>query len=962
MSNFTKNLVCFALLTLVFGFFCNGFKADAQTDDVTNYVKDYQTKIYDSDSGLDGTAANCIFSSKSGLLWIGTYTGLYRYDGTDFQRIAIGDTNMPIKDIAESNNFEQSELWIGTNGDGLWYYTDGIFTELNLELDNKGAQTIDDVYVDSNGSIWVGTKGGLFRVDEDENSKQITKIKNLENLEVSDIAEISSNKTIAVAKSKGIYEINGNTAKEIDISGETETYIPRCVSKSKNGYYYVGTKGDYILKLSLEGKVEKVISGEGLSSFNMISEIDEDSYWVCSDNGIGVLCNDNLTNTSLSLKDSVEGVCSDYQGSYWFASSRTGVMQLYPNEFSNLSNYWNLHEVVNTIQVDGDKTYVGTDNGLHCYVDSEAVSDSLTEICSNMRIREIYKASDMLCVATYGSGVIIKCKNDKIIKINKDNSDLTTDLIRAIWQRNDGSLLLATEEGVFVCSESKNTSDDEALGYNVHYLTNDGVLTSYRILDVKEDEYGTVYAATDGNGLFVIKNGEVVNNFTKTDGLYSDCVLKVVLSKEKQGVWLVMSEGINYLETDNTIQRVIAVPTANTTDMVITDDCKAVLLAANGLFQVKESDLLKESNVEYKQATKKDGIPVDFTANSWSVLEDDILYICGTTGPTSIDLNEEHSKNYDVRIYIAGIYADNKEVTVEDGEILIPANTHRFSIDVRPINYVYQNITLGYMLENMDEDETLIDGGSDKYISYTNISGGKYIYHFRVMNSETKENLIEMSLSIKKEYNFFEEPGVKLILVFLGVTILIVLVILIIYLIQKSVNSQFKAQLEKEKNEEIKRLAYYDAATDVFNRNYYESLTKNLDTTKIYAAISVSVNHMDYYKKKYGVLYVDSMMRQGAKVIKEVTAESDLKIFRLSENVFFYWLTSPVRLEEYIFDIKTEFNKLSNKNDIYSFAVGGVYNEGETITQMLEKCESMRTIDENLAESKFVKAKINVLN
>lgn len=961
MNNIAKSLICGALLIFVFGFSVNGIKANAQTDNITNYVKDYQTKIYDSDNGLDGTAANCIFSSESGLLWIGTYTGLYRYDGTDFQRIAINGINMPIKDIAESCNNEQTELWIGTNGDGLWYYSEGVFTELNLDSENKGAQTIDDVYVDSNGSIWVGTKGGLFRIDEDENSKQITKIKNLEDLEVSDIAEISSNKTVAVAKSKGIYEISGNKAKEIDISDETETFIPRCVSKSKNGYYYVGTKGDCILKLSLEGEIVKVISGNGLSSFNMISEIDEDSYWICSDNGIGVLKNDNLTNTSLTLKDSVEGVCTDYQGSYWFASSRTGVMQLYPNEFSNLSNYWNLHEVVNTIQVDGDKTYVGTDNGMHCYVDSEAVSDSLTEVCSDLRIREIYKAKDMLCVATYGSGVIIKCSDDKIIRINKENSDLTTDLIRSIWQRSDGSLLLATEEGVFVCEADKTTSD-EALSYNVHYLTNDGVLTSYRILDVKEDENGTVYAATDGNGLFVIKDSEVVNNFTKTDGLYSDCVLKVVLSKEKQGVWLVMSEGINYLETDNTLQRVIAVPTANTTDMVITDDCKAVLLAANGLFQVNESDLLKESNVEYKQATKKDGIPVDFTANSWSVLEDDILYICGTTGPTSVDLNEEHSKNYEVRIYIAGIYADNKEVVVEDGEISIPADTHRFSIDVRPINYVYQNITLGYMLENMDQDETLIDGGSDKFISYTNISGGKYIYHFRVMNSETKENLIEISLSVKKEYNFFEEPGVKLILLFLGITALIALVILIIYLIQSGANKQYKAQLEKEKNEEIKRLAYYDTATDTFNRNYYESIIQNLDTSKIFAAISVSVNHMEYYKKKYGVLYVDSMMRQGAKVIKDITAENDVKIFRLSENIFFYWLTSPVRLEEYIFDIKTEFNKHGNKNDVYSFAVGGVYNEGEAITQMLEKCESMRTTDENLAESKFVKAKINVLN
>ncbi len=961
MSTLSKKILCFTLLAFVFAFLNIGIKVNAQENSATNYVKDYHTKIYDSDSGLDGTAANCIFSSESGLLWIGTYTGLYRYDGSEFQRVAIDGTNMPIKDIDESEINEQTELWIGTNGDGLWCYTNGYFTELQLDSDNKGAQTIDDVYVDSNGSIWVGTKGGLFRIDEDENSKQIVKIENLNDIEVSDVAEISSGKVIAVAKSKGIYEVNGNTAQEIDISDEGETYIPRCVSDAKNGCYYVGTKGDYILKMSVNGKLERVISGEGLSSFNMITAIDQNSYWVCSDNGIGVLQDDNLTSTSLALKDSVEGVCSDYQGSYWFASSRTGVMQLYPSEFSNLSSYWNLYEVVNSVQVFGDKTYVGTDNGLHCYIGSESVTDSLTEACENTRIREIYKAKDKLFVATYGSGVIIKSDDDEIVRINKENSNLTTDLIRAVWQRNDGSLLLATEEGVFVCEEAEKTFKNQSLSFDVHFLTNDAVLTSYRILDVKEDKDGTVYAATDGNGLFVIKNGEVVNNFTKNDGLYSDCVLKVVLSNKKQGVWLVMSEGINFLGNDNAMQRVTAVPTANTTDMVITDDSKAVILAANGLFQAKESDLLKESDVEYKQATKKDGIPVDFTANSWSVLEDDILYICGTTGPTSVDLNEEHTKNYEVRIYIAGIYADNNEVEVNDGEISIPANTHRLSIDVRPINYVYQNITLGYMLENMDENETLIDGGSDKYISYTNISGGKYIYHFRVMNSETKENLIEISLSVKKDYSFFEEPGIRLIFIFLGVTVLVSLTLLIIYLVQIGAKNQYKAQLEKEKNEEIKRLAYYDTATDVFNRNYYESIAANLNTSKVYAAISVSINHMEYYKKKYGVLYVDSMMRQGAKVIKDNTKEEDLRIFRLSENVFFYWLTTPVRLEEYIFDIKSAFSDLGNKNDIYSLAVGGVYNNGESINQMLEKCESMRTVDENLAESKFVKSKINVL-
>ncbi len=960
MKKAFKFFLCLTFLFCFFDLVGANCKAYAQTYDDVNYVRDYQTKTYNSDNGLDGTAANCIYSSESGLIWIGTYTGLYRYDGSEFMRVAINGRNMPIKDIAESNNNDSSKLWIGTNGDGLWCYDEETFTEMTLDSDNKGAQTIDDVFVDSSGRIWVGTKGGLFRISENENSMRTVKIENLEGLEVSDIAELATGEMVAVVKSGGLYKVSGNSAAEIKLSESDETYIPRCVSSAKGGYYYVGTKGNTILKLSLSGAVEKTITCDGLSSFNMITELNDNSYWVCSDSGIGVLENDVLSNTNMELKDSVEGVCEDYQGGYWFASSRTGLLQLYPNEFSDLSAYWNLKDVVNTIQFDGDNIYVGTDGGLYCFNKDNPVTDNLTEACTGLRIREIYKLGDVFCVATYGSGLFIRNSDGKIINLTKDNSGLTTDLIRAVSSRKNGDLLLATENGVFVCEKSNKDNSS----YDVSYLTDDEVMTSYRILDVKEADNGTVYAATDGNGLYVIKDGVVTNNFTKADGLFSECVLKVVPSPDMQGVWLVMSEGINFLGNDNSIQRVTAIPTANTTDLLITDDCKAIILAANGLFKADEADLLKTSDLNYKQSTKKDGIPVDFTANSWSVLDGEVLYICGTTGATCVDLNEDHIKDYGIRVYVAGIYADSEEVKVDDsGQIVIPSTTHRFSIDIRPINYIYQNIKLGYRLENIDETETLADGNSGKEISYTNIDGGEYTYHFRVLNSETNKDLIEIVLPVKKEYNFFEEPSVQLILWFLGVVMLICFILAIVYMVQTGAKNQYKAQLKKEKDEEIKRIAYNDLATGVYNRNYYEALVDEVDMRKVYSAISVSVNHMEYYKKKYGVLYVDSMMRKGADVIKAHTAEDDVMIFRLSENIFFYWLKSPVKLEEYIYDIKSSFSDLGTETDIYSLAVGGVYNNGtETLNEMLEKCEKMRTIDENLAEAKFVKSKIQLLN
>ena len=55
---------------------------------------------------------------------------------------------------------------------------------------------------------------------------------------------------------------------------------------------------------------------------------------------------------------------------------------------------------------------------------------------------------------------------------------------------------------------------------------------------------------------------------------------------------------------------------------------------------------------------------------------------------------------------------------------------------------------------------------------------------------------------------------------------------------------------------------------------------------KIYAFLSVSINHIEYFKGK-----------------------EDVKICRVSENIFCLWLMEPVELELYIQQLKEAFRK-----------------------------------------------------
>ena len=47
----------------------------------------YSAVLYDNKSGLPTSEANAIAQTREGFIWIGTYSGLIRYDGNSFERI-----------------------------------------------------------------------------------------------------------------------------------------------------------------------------------------------------------------------------------------------------------------------------------------------------------------------------------------------------------------------------------------------------------------------------------------------------------------------------------------------------------------------------------------------------------------------------------------------------------------------------------------------------------------------------------------------------------------------------------------------------------------------------------------------------------------------------------------------------------------------------------------------------------
>ncbi|MBQ3786167.1 MAG: hypothetical protein II799_02730, partial [Lachnospiraceae bacterium] len=71
----------------------------------------YACVLYDEDNALPTSDANCVLCGSDSRIYIGGYSGVIRYDGTDFTRLdsskGLSNANVMLED-------EKGRLWVGT--------------------------------------------------------------------------------------------------------------------------------------------------------------------------------------------------------------------------------------------------------------------------------------------------------------------------------------------------------------------------------------------------------------------------------------------------------------------------------------------------------------------------------------------------------------------------------------------------------------------------------------------------------------------------------------------------------------------------------------------------------------------------------------------------------------------------------------------------------------------------------
>jgi energy-coupling factor transport system substrate-specific component len=760
--------------------------ADAMSAQEENYTSYVQT-IYNSSNGLPCGEANDIVQTNDGILWIGTYSGLYRCNGTE---IKWEDEYESIKNVNCLYVDDEGRLWIGTNDNGFSVCVDEKITNVADVEEGLSSNSVRCIVQSSDGDYYVGTTSSMHVISLDDGVQILNDIEEV-NYAVCATADDSNH--VATIDTNGILYLLENRKVVASLEPDEGQEIFTACTFGEDGVLYVGTSTNHIFTYDIvSGRFVKkdTYICDDLQDINSIYFPETGGVFICADNGVGYMDEKwNYANVSTGqFNNSIDNMTVDYQGNLWFTSSRLGVLRLCK---SDIVDYYDAigidRKVVNTSEFWNDMLYVGTDNGLDV-LDIEnrtSVNNELTEKLAGVRIRCIEADSkNHLWICTYGSGLWEVDGED--ITVYDTKSGTFGDRARVVIEMSDGTIVAAGDNGI-------SFIDNGEIVYTFKYGTG---LSNAMILSLMEMQDGGLMAGTDGDGIAIIKDGTVQKKLTRADGLSSDVILRTVVDNAGDGTFVVTSNGLCYVSADYTVQTLDNFPYFNNYDIWESSEGKLFVLGSAGIYVVDRDELMSGGEVNYILQDAKTGLTSSLTVNSWNTCTNgNYLYLSCDSGVYGINMLEMSDNTVLYKMRIASVKLD--QVTYEpeaDSSFTVGRGVNKIEIFPEIINYSTSDPYVSYYLEGFDYTPNVTAQSELGSIVYTNVPPGTYTFHLAILDSDKTTVIEEMTYEFVKTKEIYDNSWFM-------VYMIVVLALFVSWLTWFIVRTQIQRTLTFQKKE-----------------------------------------------------------------------------------------------------------------------------------------------------------------
>jgi signal transduction histidine kinase/DNA-binding response OmpR family regulator/ligand-binding sensor domain-containing protein len=733
---------------------------------------------------------NCLAQDQFGFIWIGTYRGLYRYDGYEvlnFSTINPQFRAFKIKEIY----IHGDHLWVGSLASGL-YKINLTTYELTHYSKNgpEGKRISDDNVLILNSlpdsTILVGTEwGGLNIISASgEVSELLDTSGDAKQLYTSIISEIQvlDNDHILIANNGiTLYNLKKKTIKqilpaifnkhiyEIAITGENEFII-----FTNEGVFWVGIKnGQEIYREITSERIKTSIRQKNYSdpvflmgTINGFYELNvRTDTWQKVDVEPFNLSPLNIT-AFLRTRDDVILVGSE--NGLFSISSRKKHFKHY--SFSTLNNTPNI--ISNIVKTEKHLFAGSWGNGILKLNEKTGLLESIRvqsfPELPNSFIYSMLKTENTIWFSTKDNlGVYRLYHNTEPYRVKiysefpDENNKYRNFTVTYIFERKDKTVLIGTWEGLLFYYDPVKDNFFPLKDKS----GNLPLLRDFSIFSIAEDAQGNIWAGGNGCGLmkFQIEGNKIISQqlFTEENGLVSNFVTTVYPSRNNK-IWVGTDAGLTVIE-DNRFTKAFDKDIIYNIQSIIEDPIGFLWIGTQkGLLRINSNNI--EEPVKLYETS--DGLRNrSFYLNSISSDTDFTFYFGGYNGidyfiPYQIEYNFNKPTPRITNFYLFNerIFPGNTEKGKTQEKIITASNTinlkynqNTFSLEFSNLEYfIPEKCQFAFMLEGVDIEWNKRDA-RNRMAYYTKLKPGNYTFKLMSTNNDGvwSEEPASLSISIK---------------------------------------------------------------------------------------------------------------------------------------------------------------------------------------------------------------------
>ncbi|WP_290708824.1 two-component regulator propeller domain-containing protein, partial [Flavihumibacter sp. CACIAM 22H1] len=726
-----------------------------------HYFRHYQVE-----QGLSNNTVFAIVQDAKGFLWMGTKDGLNRFDGYSFKIFRNNpDDGLKIGDsFIRSLYLDQADtLYVGTRS-GLYRYN-AWDESFNLLISSK--DEIRAIKKDAGNNVWF--IGGQTLYCLPAGSKRIQEYRPNRYFAATSVCTDTKG-VLWVSTATGLlfrYEASSNRFIEADLPIWNKSVANKWIEKiycTKKGNLLIGTAGmgafEYDPATGGSAPVLRNLPHTDIFVRDFAEENDS-TLWIATENGVYIRTRSGqVTNLKKQLNNpytlsdnAVYSLAKDKEGGIWAGTYFAGI-NYYRWQYASFYKYLpgtdaNQLSGQAVREICKDKIgqlWVGTeDGGLNCIsADGQSIqhlkADGRPGSVTYTNIHGLLSVDDQLWVGTFEHGVdVLDIRSKKVIAHYPKRTDprMESNFFVVLCQLKNGTLLAGTRRGMYRFNKKTRQFDQD-----------NSIPTNCFIHTIIEARDGTIWVGTLGNGLYRLNQEDgsatlMSHNPNLPGSLPSNSITTLFQSTDEK-IWIGTEGGGLALFDDSTHQfRRFSIQEgfpSNTIFKILEDDDNRLwITTTKGLVCMSKNFKL------IKTFTTANGLLSNqFNYNSGYKDRDGQFYFGSARGMIRFHPDNFINTGYMPDIHITGLSIGGKEANVGrelnhsilyTDRVNLSHNQSTFAIDFAALYFSAPEMTeYQYMLEGLDEEWTTLK--SNRRVYFTNLSPGNYTFKVKAANTQ----------------------------------------------------------------------------------------------------------------------------------------------------------------------------------------------------------------------------------